>query len=330
MKMQKVILTVLLLMAFLCSCTNKTAITPTEATATTDNYETEATVETISNTTEPTEAEIIVIEKCENVFEYLNCAGFDLVYTIIYDETNDPNGSGKHPYIEKASFIDGRKVENYNDDSPLSGTIEFFENSDLAVERAAQITDSTYQVYAAQIISGSCLLRLGYDYSEEEIANAAKSINGEVFSNLNSSTYDSLDSSYEIGDYSFPISHSWEVKKESNNLLYLYPHDSNGWITVSYNTSAKINSNYLNFMQGALRGAKATFVSAEVVTVDDVEAIKYLATTEISGREYYMLSLAFDGELGHYGFVLTEPITTTDKIEVYFHELIAEISKSKT
>jgi hypothetical protein len=120
------------------------------------------------------------------------------------------------------------------------------------------------------------------------------------------------------------------VKKESNNLLYLYPHDSNGWITVSYNTSAKINSNYLDFMQGALRGAKATFVSAEVVTVDDVEAIKCLATTEISGREYYMLSLAFDGESGHYGFVLTEPITTTDKIEVYFHELIAEISKSKT
>lgn len=326
MKERGIALFVVLIIVFLCSCANRTTTLSSEMSSSAATFESETISEPEPTSTEPTEAEIIVIEDCNNVFECLSNVGFDLVYTIIYDDTNDPNGTGEHPYYKKASFIDGRIVDNCSEESQLSGTIELFATPDQAVERAMALSDTTYQRYAAQILSGACLLRLGYDYSEEEILKAAKSIGGVVYSNLNSSEYDSLDSTYQIGSYSFPISDEWEIKNESNNLLYLYPNDSNGWITVKYNSGIKITSNYLTFIQGALDGSKATFVSAEVTTVEDsIEAIKFLGTTEVNGDYYYMTTVAFDVDHGHYSFVLIEPIATVDKVEVYFDELIAGI-----
>ena len=321
-----------LIAVFLFGCSNDGDIVETAESAEPeteemlDTNEIQATTETTFALVESTETIEVSIEDCNDVFECLSNAGFNLVYTIIYDETNDPNGTGEQPYIQKGSFVDGRIVGSYTDSSSLSGTVEFFASPDEARARAEDLNASTFQVYAVQILSGDCLLRLGYEYSEEEIQIAVDCINGELFSNLNSSSYTTLESTCEIGDISFPISDKWDVEKD-RNCIYIYPKDSNGWITISYDSSKKITSKYLKFIEGFVDGLDGQFISAEVVATEwGTEAIQCLAKTEISGRDYYTTAYAFDGSKGHYGFVLTEPIATSDKIEMYFDDLIAGIA----
>ena len=60
--------------------------------------------------------------------------GFPISYYIIFDSSNDPNGSDRTrvAYIEKANFADDNVEVDYDPSEPKSGTVEILPSADDA------------------------------------------------------------------------------------------------------------------------------------------------------------------------------------------------------
>ena len=130
----------------------------------------------------------------DGIMNDLEEAGIPIEYRIIYTDENDPNGKD-HDYLEKGNFADSRIEENYSEEEPLSGSIEVFATKEEAIERADYLESlSALDSFACRIISGSVLLRLNDNYTDDQIQEFADIIGGSIHSKSDSDFGDLQDS----------------------------------------------------------------------------------------------------------------------------------------
>ncbi len=154
--------------------------------------------------------ESIRIITVDDIISGLEEAGIPIEYKIIYTDETDPNGADDHDYLEKGNFADSRIEENYSEEEPLSGSIEVFATKEEAIERADYLESlSALDSFACRIISGSVLLRLNDNYTDDQIQEFADIIGGSIhsksdsdFGDLQESLNQSPEEETEITSYS--------------------------------------------------------------------------------------------------------------------------------
>lgn len=119
------------------------------------------------------------------VIKKLKKEGIPISYSIVYSESDDPNGNNKHEYNDKGNFADSRIEQTYSKDEPLSGSIEVFDNSEKAKKRAEYLDEfSSLDSFGYKVISDNILVRLSKQYSLKEVEEIAEILGGKVYSQL--------------------------------------------------------------------------------------------------------------------------------------------------
>lgn len=146
-KITKLGIVVCLVALCLCGCGNKNTVT-TEDSTSSEKY-----------------------TNANDVIQSIKDAGVPVTYSIVYDSSNDPNGSNNHAYLQKGNFSDTRIESTYSKEEPLSGTVEIFENEQKAINRSEYLdkTSALDATYGYKIQYQNVLLRLNKKYTQTQI-----------------------------------------------------------------------------------------------------------------------------------------------------------------
>lgn len=189
LKMRKkfLLVTTLLVSFSLISCGNNTS-TDDKKSSSENIVQSSSSVDSTSIQTHNTvSASTLDRNSVKSIFDALKNANIPIAYVIVYTDATDPNGSGKHSYIEKGNFADSRIEKEYSKEEPLSGSVEIFSTKEEAQKRADTLEIfSSLDNFSVKILSENVLLRLNGKYSSDEIEEFRKIIDGTVYFNSSS------------------------------------------------------------------------------------------------------------------------------------------------
>ncbi len=226
----------------------------------------------------------------EKVITQLKEKGLPIGEYIVFDDGNDPNGSGEHEYKEKGSFFDTR-VQDYDGyrDGDRSATIEVFDTYDEAVKRAEYINDVQDEYgmdnYRYQIIKDNILLRLHTILTYEQAEDYSKALETDFYVTPTKKEYNLLHAGYmtdnaEINKYlALDFSESPEdIKKifgkperednhgNSYSMHYTVDFPGDWWYSFSimFDKNGKMYVRNVNFGELVIRGCPPKqFVSTD-------------------------------------------------------------------
>lgn len=116
----------------------------------------------------------------QSVFNSFKEKGVPIIYSIVYDDSNDPNGLNQHAYKQKGNFADSRIESTYSEEEPLSGTVEIFENTEKATKRINYLEQlDTIDSFDYKFQKDNVVIRLSGNYTQEQISEFIDILDGK-------------------------------------------------------------------------------------------------------------------------------------------------------
>lgn len=213
-----------------------------------------------------------------DIIQTMRDAKIPIIYDIVYTDQNDPNGDNEHAYIQKGNFADSRIEKEYDENQPLSGSVEKFETKEKAIERADYLKSfGTLDDFGNNLIVDNYLIRLSKYYSEDEKKEIAKIFDVEYYSTVATSEKEKEKTStpeveekkeianYIIYDYFFDNDLRWNmayeegkdtIKFATQDTMHSFNPESNKLGALAYYGHSKLNfpeSYVFIFPQGNLK-----------------------------------------------------------------------------